>query len=51
MSKSHAKTVWGPQNLFGPLGDFVGLQTVFAWDLHSLWMQTLQRIFAIISWK
>ena len=34
LSKSHAKKVWGPQ-------DFEGPQTLFAWDLHSLWMQTL----------
>ena len=26
----------------GPEGDFVGPQTLFAWDLHSQLMQTLQ---------
>ena len=26
----------------GPEGDFVGPQTLFAWDLHSLCMQTFQ---------
>ena len=35
----------------GPEGDFVGPQTLFAWDLHSKWMQTLQRIFTIILWE
>ena len=30
LSKPHAKIVWGPQNQ-----DFVGPQTLFAWDLHS----------------
>ena len=28
----------------GPEGDFVGPQTLFAWDLHSYWMQILQSI-------
>ena len=26
----------------GPEGDFVGTQTLFAWDLHSQWIQTIQ---------
>ena len=25
--------------------DFVGPQTLFAWDLHSQWMQTLLQLF------
>ena len=28
-----------------PSGDFVGPQTLFAWDLHSQWMQTLQNTY------
>ena len=51
LSKSHAKRVWGPQNLSKPEGDFVGPQTLFAWDLHSQWMQTLQNTFTIILWE
>ena len=35
----------------GPEGDFVGPQTLFAWDLHSQWMQTLQNTFTIILWE
>ena len=29
----------------------VGPQTLFAWDLHSQWMQTLQNTFTIILWE
>ena len=35
----------------GPEGDFVGPQPLFAWDLHSEWMQTLQSIFTVILWE
>ena len=29
------------QGTEGPQGDFIGLQTLFSWNLHSQWMQTL----------
>ena len=35
----------------GPEGDFVGPQTLFAWDLHSQWMETLLNTLKIILWE
>ena len=35
----------------GPEGDFVGPQTLFAWNLHYQLMQTLQNTFTIILWE
>ena len=37
--------------ILGPEGDFVGPQTLFAWDLHSQWMQTIQITFKITLWE